>query len=152
MFTSFSNVKIENLLQHCADFVDKENESWKINVITSMHEINMKKTIIEIVLITISTFLILNFWFLLRRLRRSDDQDIFSRRRRVLIIFISKLFIFLIYKALHLFRDMLKKRQSMNLLWKNQINQNVWDIKQIVALFSWVSLIVDIIYDVVNTK
>jgi hypothetical protein len=152
VFTSFWDVKIENLLQHCADFVDRENESWKIDAITSMHEADMRKTIIEIVLITTSTLLIFIFWFLLRRLRRSDDQVIFSRRRRILIILISRLSIFLIYEALHLFRDMLEKRQSMNLLWEDQIDQNVWDIEQIVALFSWVPLIVDMIYDVVNTN
>jgi hypothetical protein len=152
VLTPFWGARTENLLQHCADFADRENESWKIGAITPMHGAGMGKAIAEIVLTTTSALLVLIFWFLLRRLRRPGDQDIFPRRRRVLVTLIPGLSIFLIYEALHLFRDMLEQRQGMNLLWEDQIGQNVWGIGQIAALFSWVPLIVDMIYDVVDTN
>ncbi|KAH8587488.1 hypothetical protein B0O99DRAFT_641791 [Bisporella sp. PMI_857] len=73
-----------------------------------------------------------------------------QRWRRVLVTLMTGLSIFLIYEAFKSFRDLLSERDGMNLLWKNQIGQNVWGIGQIVAPFSWAPLIVDMIYAAVD--
>jgi hypothetical protein len=150
ILTPFWAAKTENLLQQCADFADSHNLSWKTAAIRPVHGANMWMVVAQVTSVMISTLLGLGFWFLLRLLDKRG-QDMSQIWPQVVVSLITGLSIFLIYESFGSFRDLLSERQGMNLLWEDQIGQNVWGIGQIAAPFSWAPLIVDMIHSVVDT-
>ncbi|KAH7408860.1 hypothetical protein BKA64DRAFT_720252 [Cadophora sp. MPI-SDFR-AT-0126] len=151
VLTPFWAAKTENILEQCAHFADGHNLSWKIAAIRPVHGADMWIVVVQVTLAMTSTLLVLSFWFLFRLLGRRD-QGMPQRWRRVLVSLMMGLSIFLLYEAFKSFRDLLSERQGMNLLWKDQIGQNIWGIGQIAAPFAWAPLIVDLVYAAVDTS
>ncbi|KAH6665379.1 hypothetical protein B0J14DRAFT_606016 [Halenospora varia] len=145
ILTPFWGARTENILQQCADFADRRNLPWKTAAIKPMHGHSSGIFVAEYVLTISSAFLVLALWFLFRRSGRwsKDKPRIW---RQLLVSLMTGLSIYLIYEAFKCFGDLLSERHGMDVLWEDEIGQNVWGIGQIAAPFSWVPLLVDMVY------
>ncbi|KAH8655132.1 hypothetical protein BGZ60DRAFT_532755 [Tricladium varicosporioides] len=146
---TFWGAQMENLLQQCADFADRENLPWKAAAIKPMHGNGSGVFVTEYISTTSSALLSLVLWFSMRLLS-TNEQIQPPKWRRVFVILITGLSIYLIYEACKSFGDLLNERQGMDLLWKDQIGQNVWGIGQIAAPLSWAPLIVDMAFGLIE--
>jgi len=130
--------RLDNLLQLCHEYASEENKPWRDGAVLPIPS-DQAGYIARTVITSVAVLAGLACWYLLRN--RSFAQS--GIMRATLLSTALMVSGFLVYMCGVSLWSLVATRNTINILWGGQNEQDVWTIGQVGAVFSWAPLLAD---------